>query len=169
MATVSLAYSGPNTITISPQNVATSSTFVAGVESDQIDNTSNLYNDVLVQGLWTCGTTPTANTSVNIYVWGSHTSAGTTAIDVIEGTASAETITSAGVLSSFLRLAAVGVVDSTTSDRGYPIGPFSVAALFGGNMPQFWGLFISHNSGVNSNTTAGNHVWKYTGVKYTVA
>lgn len=169
MATVALSYSAATTITIAPQNVASSATFVAGVESDQIDNTTNLYVDALVQGLWTCGTTPTANTTVNVYVWGSHTSLATTAVDVLDGTSSAETITSAGVLAGMLKLAAVGVVDATTSDRGYYIAPFSVAALFGGVLPSFWGLYIAHNSGVNSNTTAGNHVWKYTGVKYTVS
>jgi len=36
-------------------------------------------------------------------------------------------------------------------------------------LPKRWGLFIAHNTGVNSNTTAGNHVWKYQGITYTVA
>jgi hypothetical protein len=47
----------------------------------------------------------------------------------------------------------------------YPIAPFSVAALFG-RMPRFWGLFISHNTGAALNSTAGNHVLQYVGIKF---
>lgn len=168
MATVKIAYAASATITIAPQNIATSSTFVAGVESDVIDNTSNLYVDVLVGGTWTVGTTPTINTQCKIYV-GSVRDDAPAYPDVFDGTSSAETVTSAGVGAGFLKLAAVLTIDATTSDRAYGCGPFSVAQLFGGVMPLKWFLFIAHNSGVNSNTTAGNHVWKYTGITYTVA
>jgi hypothetical protein len=44
-----------------------------------------------------------------------------------------------------------------------------VAQLFGGVLPPKWVLFVTHSTGVNSNTTAGNHVWKATGVSYSVA
>ena len=166
MANINIAYAASATITISPENVATSSTFVAGVESGVIDNTSNKYNDVLVGGLWTSGTTPTANTTVLIYVASVRDDAPTYP-DVFDGTASAETITSVGVGRGFLKLGAVINVDSNTTARAYDCS-FSVAQLFGGIMPLKWFLFITHNTGVNSNTTAGNHVWKYTGITYTV-
>jgi hypothetical protein len=169
MATVALSYAAPATITISPASTASSSTFVAGRESTQIDNTTNLYVDALVQGLVTVGTTPTANTVINVYVWGSDTSLATTAIDVLDGTDSAETLTNVGILASALRLAASAYVTATTSDLAYPISTFSVAALFGGVMPRFWGLFVAHNTAVNLNATGGNHVFQYTGIKYTVA
>lgn len=165
MATVNIAYAASATITISPENVASSST--AGVESSVIDNTSNKYVDALVSGIWTCGTTPTVNTQVLVYVY-SVLDDTPTYPDVMDGTSSAETITSAGVGRGFLKLGAVMDVDSTTSDRAYYV-TFNVAQLFGGVMPLKWGLFITHNSGVNSNATAGNHVWKYTGITYTVA
>lgn len=170
MATVAIAYTGPTTITFSTASIATSATFVAGAESTQIDNTTNLYVDALVEGLETVGTTPTINTQIQVWVWGSHTSLATTARDVLDGTDSVETLTSAGVRDSFLKLAAVAIVDATTSDRSYPLGPFSVRKALGvDSLPQFWGLFLTHNTGVNLNATAGNHVWKYTGVKYTSA
>ena len=34
-------------------------------------------------------------------------------------------------------------------------------------MPPRFSLFITHDTGVNSNSTAGNHVWKATGVTVT--
>lgn len=168
MATVNISYRASSTITIAPENVASSSTFVAGVESNVYDNTSNKDVDVLIAGVWTCGTTPTANTQVQIFVIAVRDDTPTYP-DVFDGTSSAETATSAGVLSGYARLGAVLSVDSTTSNRAYDCAPFSVAQLFGGVMPNKFVLFITHNSGVNSNSTAGNHVWKATGVTYTIA
>lgn len=168
MATVNIAYSSWSTITISPANVATSSDWTAGVESDVISNASNLYLDALVSGKWTCGTTPTANTSVGIYVYAQHDDTPTYQ-DVFDGTGSAETVTNAGVLSGVVRLLGTLNVSATTSNVTYYLAPTSVAQCFGGILPKRWGLFISHNSGVNSNTTAGNHEWKYVGITYTVA
>lgn len=166
MATVNISYRASTTITIAPQNVATSSNWTAGVESNVYDNTTNKDVDVLIAGLWTSGTTPTTDTQVRVYVWAVRDDAPTYP-DVMDGTSSAETVTSAGVGRGFLRLAATADVDSTTSTRGYPIGPFSVAELFG-VLPSKFGLFIAHNTGVNSDSTAGNHVWKATGITYTV-
>lgn len=168
MAAQNIAYSANTTITCSLASLATSATFVAGVESALIDNTSNLYVDALVQGLITVGTTPTANTNIIVYVWGSSVSPATTAIDVIDGTDSAETISSAGVRNSFMKIGAVLDVDSNTSNRGYPFS-FGVAQLFGGVLPPYWGLFVAHNTAVNLNSTGGNHVISYRGVSYTVA
>lgn len=168
MATVNIAYRASTTITIAPENVASSSTFVGGVESNVYDNTSNKDVDVMIAGVWTCGTTPTINTTCNIYVIAVRDDAPTYP-DVFDGTSSAETATSAGDLSGYARLGASLSVDTTTSNRAYDCAPFSVAQLFGGVCPNKFVLFISHNSGVNSNSTAGNHVWKATGINYTVA
>lgn len=167
MADQKVAYSTDTTITCSLASLATSATWVAGVESSLIDNTSNLYVDAIVQGKIRVGTTPTANTNIIVYVWGSSVSPATTAIDVIDGTDSAETISSAGVRNSFMKIGAVLDVDSATSNRDYPFS-FGVAALFGGVLPPYWGLFVSHNTGVNLNSTGGNHVISYRGVYYTV-
>lgn len=168
MATQTINYAAAATITISPENVASSSGFTAGVESNVIDNTTNKYDDALLAGTWTAGTTPTTNTNVYVYVFAVRDDSPTYP-DVFDGTASAETLTSAGVGAGFLKLAGALFIDSTTSDRVYSFGPVSVAQLFGGIMPPKWGIFITHNTGANSNSTAGNHVWKYTGIKYDVA
>lgn len=167
MAAVTISYRASSTITIAPENVATSSGFTAGVESTVYDNTTNKDVDVLIAGTWTAGTTPTINTQVQIYVIAVRDDAPFYP-DVFDGTSSAETATSAGVLSGFAKLAAILNVDATTSNRVYDCGPFSVAQLFGGVCPLKFVLFITHNTGVNSNSTAGNHVWKATGISYTV-
>lgn len=169
MATTTINYASPVTITMDLANLATSSSFVAGRESSEIDNTTNKYMDALVKGSVSVGTTPTANTTIAVYLWGSFVSLATTAIDVLDGTDSAETLTNTGVLGT-LRLAAPVAVLVATSDIAYPILPFSVAAKFGGVMPQFWGLYVAHNTGVNlRNTSVNTNSFSYTGVKYDIA
>lgn len=171
MATVKPVYHSatPTTITITLASMATSSTLVAGAESNQIDNTTNRYVDAHVQGLVTVGTGPTASTVIQVYVWASQVSLATTAINVLDGTDSAETVTNSGILISGLKLAGQGVCVATTSDVGYPIAQFSVARKLGLDcLPPFWGLFVTHNTGVNLNATGGNHVFTFMGINYEI-
>jgi hypothetical protein len=164
MADFKLKYATPATITISPASLATSSTRTAGRESTAIDNGTNLYVDALVSGKITTGTTPTANKQIDIWVYAAHDETPTYP-DVMDGTDSAETVTSENVRNSAMALAHSIRVDNT-SDRTYWVNPFSVAALFGGILPRRWGLFIAHDTAVNLNSTAGNHEFKFTGLHY---
>lgn len=169
MATATPSYASPATITMDLANLASSTTFVAGRESNEIDNTTNKYMDAIVKGSVSVGTTPTANTIIAVYLWGAFVSLATTAIDVLDGTDSAETLTNTGVLTT-LRLAVPVAVLVNTSDIAYPVLPFSVAAKFGGVMPQFWGLYVAHNTGVNMRNNAVNtNAFSYTGIKYDIA
>lgn len=166
MASRKIAYGSSTAITNAIQSLATSSTWLAGYESDVVDNTTNLYLDYTIEGKVTVGTTPTANTEIRIYVVASFD--GTTWPDVFDGTTGAETITSAGVRDGFAKLAAVLTVDATTSDRSYPFS-FTVASLFGGVCPAKFLLFTAHNTGVNLNSTGGNHVFNHRGIYETIA
>lgn len=139
-------------------SLATSSTWLAGYEWFVIDNTTELALDYLVQGNIMVGTTPTANTQIRVYCVASYD--GSTWPDVFDGTPSAETVTSAGVGSGFLALAAVMNVDATTSNLAYPFR-FSLASLFGGYVPKKTAIFVTHNTAVNLNSTAGNHTYAY--------
>lgn len=169
MATSTINYSANTTITMDLANLGSSATFVAGRESSQIDNTSNKFVDALVSGTVSVGTTPTANTVIGIYVYGADTSLATTAIDVLDGTDSAETLTNVGILAA-LKIGATIAVPANTSDVQYFVLPFSVAALFGGVMPKFWGLFVSHNTAVNLRNNAVNtNSFEYVGIKYDIA
>lgn len=169
MATATVSYSSNTAITMDLANLASSSTFLAGRESTQIDNTTNKYMDALVSGQISVGTTPTANTQIVVYVWGADTSLATTALDVLDGTDSAETLTNTGIQAN-LRVGAVLPVLATTSDIAYLVLPFSVASRFGGVLPKFWGLFVAHNTGVNLRNAAVNtNSLEFVGVKYDVA
>jgi len=170
MGSSTVSYSSNTTITMDLDGLASSASWIAGRESTEIDNaTTNKYLDALVQGKVKVGTTPTANTTIAVYVWGADTSLATTAIDVLDGTDSAETLTNTGVLNSALRLGAVISVLVATSDIVYNIAPFSVASLFGGVMPKFWGLFVSHNCGAALHATDNTNFFSYVGIKYDYA
>jgi hypothetical protein len=169
MATSTVNYSSNTAITMDLSALGSSATFVAGRESSQVDNTTNKYVDVLVSGSVSVGTTPTANTSILVYVYGADTSLATTAIDVLDGTDSAETLTNTGILNA-LRLGAAINVPAATTDVQYFVLPFSVAALFGGVVPKFWGLYVAQNTGAALRTNAINtNSFEYVGIKYDIA
>jgi hypothetical protein len=169
MATVTQTFSSNTAITFDVSSLGTSSTFVAGRESTEIDNTSNLYVDALVTCDGVTGhasTAPTVGQYIGLWVWGADTSLGTTAIDVLDGTDSAETLGHVSVLNS-LKLAGTATVTVATANLKYYFMPFSVAQLFGGVMPKFWGLYLAHNhTGALAASQPG--IWSYNGIKFDV-
>jgi hypothetical protein len=169
MATTTVNYSANTAITLDLSSLGTSSTWVAGVESAEIDNTSNKYMDALVMADAIVGhasTAPTVGQMINIYVWGSDTAASSTNIDQIDGTASAETITATALAN--LRLGASLPVVTASAALSYYCLPFSVAALFGGVMPKYWGLFVAHNH-TGALGSSNNSKFRFVGIKYDVA
>lgn len=168
MTVLTTTYSANTAITFDLSSLGTSSTFVAGRESTQIDNTSTQYVDCLVNVDGITGhasTAPTVGQLIALYCWGADTSLATTAIDVLDGTDSAETLGHVSVLNS-LRFAGSAAVTVATAGLVYYIQPFSVAALFGGVMPKFWGLFLAHNhTGALGASNSG--LFSFNGITYT--
>jgi hypothetical protein len=73
-------------------------------------------------------------------------------------------MTSLNVKYAALKLIQSITVDNTTG-RAYYFGPVSVAMLFGGMLPPFWGIFVLNATGVALDGTAGNHSIQYTRVQ----
>lgn len=165
MASVKIEYAASVAATITLASLATSSTLTAGAESDAIDNTTNKYLDYLLAGKITTGSSPSAGT---IEVWVVALLDDSTWPDVFDGTGSAETVTSAAIKSACAAPAAALTTD-TTSNQAYPFRPVSVASLFGGVCPKKFAVFVTHNTGVNLNSTGGNHQINLTPVYATVA
>lgn len=175
MATATLNYSSTTdstALTITLASLATSSTLVTGRASTVVDNTSDKYVDALVSGQITLGTSPTASKEIRVYAFAPlKVASGTFSYPTATGTAltgSDEAATFEAEQLAQLKLAAA-VATVGTTDRIYSFEPFSIAQLFGGVMPLKWGLFVTHSTGVNLNSTAGNHYFHYTGIKYDVA
>lgn len=150
-------------LTITLASLATSSTLLVGRQSSVVDNTTNVDLDHILSGLITVGTTPTANTFIEVWV--------TAPVKIVSGSATypdsfgasdaAFTSSSAGVKAASFRRAARMLCDSATSNRGYYFPGVSIASLFGGQMPKYWGVFVTHSTAVNLNATAGNHYLHY--------
>lgn len=169
MATATLNYSSNTPITINLAGLLSQDSFITGRQSTQIDNTTNKYIDCLVSGFVSVGTTPTANRSIGIYVYGADTSVATANLNNITGTDLGVSLTNVGMLYA-LRLGASIGVPSNASDLQYPVLPFSVAALFGGVMPKFWGLYVAHNTvAALRNTSVNTNNFEFVGIKYDVA
>jgi hypothetical protein len=154
MADIKLSYPAASDLTITLASLGSDTNLLTGRESATIDNSSNLYLDYLISGKITAGTSPTAARSIEVWAVGSWD--GTNWPDVFDGTESAETITSADIKASVCRFVAA-MATANTSDRTYHFGPVSLAAAFGGTLPPKIVLFITHSTGVNLNSTAGNH------------
>jgi hypothetical protein len=167
MATQTKEYAADAQLTLGLASLATSSTLVAGRESTAVDNTSTKYLDYKLSGKITTGTSPSASKSIEVWVIPAINDTPTWP-DVFDGADSAETVTSRDILGAVGVLAAVIPTDNT-SDRTYPFCCGSVAQLFGGNCPDRFVVFVTHDTGVNLHSTAGNHEVSVQGTYFNIA
>jgi hypothetical protein len=161
-ADVKIKYPATDTVAITCDvSSLASSTAGGGRASTAVDNTTNLDLDHLVSGKITLGTSPTVSKPVSVYAYAPHkiVSGSYTYPDSITGTDAAKTMTSVNVMNGALRLLWTGLSDATTGRVLY-MPPTSVAAAFG-QMPPKWGLFVTHETAVNLDATAGNHEFHY--------
>lgn len=156
MASIKIAYAASSNLTVTNlHSIASSSTLTGGWESGAIDNTSSLYTDYMVSGKISVGNSATAG-QIRVYIVGMLDDS--TWPDVFDGTESTETITDTEIRDGFAKLGAVMDVDADGgTDDVYYFGPFSVAALYGGNCPAKFVVFITHSTGVNL-ASSGNQV-----------
>jgi hypothetical protein len=160
MGIVTQYYPSSNTVamTIALASLATSSTLVAGRSSDAVDNTSALDLDHLLSGNIKLGTSPSANTRVEIWAY--------TPTKVVTGTptwpgplggADADvTMASANQVANGCVLLKSLQADNVTG-RDLPFDGISIASAFGGQLPPKYAIFVTHNTGVNLDSTSGNH------------
>jgi hypothetical protein len=170
MGTSSINYSSNTAITFDISSLGGSSTFVSGRECSQIDNTSDKNDDYLVNVKGITGhasTAPTVGQYIGLWLWGADTSLATTAIDVLDGTDSAETLSHVSVLNS-LKPVSFPTVTVATAGLVYYIQPFTVAKYFGGVVPKYWGLYLAHNhTGALAASQSG--LFSYNGIKHDFA
>lgn len=175
MATATENYSSTTdstALTITLASLATSSTLVAGRQSTVITNVSNKYLDCEVYGQITTGTSPTTGKTIAVYVFVPISVASSTFTYPVAGASAlgesdaAATFDLEQIAGGAVRLAA-SMGTNATSDRKYPFA-FSLREVMG-YMPLKWGLWVTHNTGVNLNSTAGNHWAHYIGHKADIA
>lgn len=153
-------YGSTTTITAAIASLTSDTNLLAGLESSIIDNTTDGFEDIILSGKATTGTSPTASRQIEVWAvaWDSNAWP-----DVFDGTSSAETITSADIKASLCKAVAI-MATNNTSDRTYSFTGVSAKQVFGGVLPSRFVLFIVHNTGVALNATAGNHEFRYQGI-----
>lgn len=144
--TLKPVYSASSALTLTLNSLASDTNLLAGRSSTAVDNSSNQSVDELITGAIAAGTSPTAGGIIQVWAWGILDDTPTYP-DTVTGSDANTTLTSANVQGAgAFKLATTITVDSTTN-RVYPFS-FSLAALFGGNMPKKWGIYVVHNTGV---------------------
>ena len=153
-------YGSKTTLTAAVASLASDTNLLAGIESSVIDNSTDGFDDILLSGKSTTGTSPTASRQIEVWAvaWD-----GANWPDVFDGTTSAETITSLDIKNAICKPVAI-MATNNTSDRTYHYSGVSARAVFGGELPSKFVLFQVHNTGVALNATAANHEHSYVGV-----
>lgn len=163
-ADIKIAYAADTQPTLTLASLASSSTWVAGRESNSVDNSSNKYIDYEPSGFVTTGTTPTLNTEIRLYIIKPVNDTPTWP-DVFDGTDSAETVTNTNILDGLALAWSTSV--ASTSNLAYPIAKASTLAQLFGVCPALFSAFVSHNNTAALNSTGGNHEFTVRGTYLT--
>jgi len=139
------------TLTISMAGVVAN----AGRESTAVDNSTNKWVDAqLVVKIKTGGSGTSATGMVNIYAYGS-VDGGSTYSGNATGTDGACTPTN---------MVQIGSIAVSANATEYKSAVLSVAAAFGGSLPERWGIAILNLTGATLDATGGNFFAKWQGV-----
>jgi hypothetical protein len=160
MSSIKTAYgSNGQAVTVTLASLTTGSARA----STAIDNTSNLFVDALFQLVIKSAGSSTSSTGyVNVYAAGT-ADGGTTYGNSATGSDAAITLTSP----PNVRL--IGSLNVVANSTTYKSNPMSVAAAFGGVLPDHWVIIIENQSGGTLDSTEGNHLKVYQGVYASVS
>lgn len=119
-----------------------------------IDNTANLFLDAEVQvKVKTAAAATSATGYIAVYAYGTADfGAGNDYTDGVTGTDANFVPTTP----PNLRL--IGIINANINATTYVGGPFSVAAAFGGILPDHWGIVIENETGATLDAAVGS-VW----------
>jgi hypothetical protein len=140
-------------LTITLASLAASPT--VGRESTAVDNGAGLFLDALVFLLVEVGTL-SGNKQVLLYAYGT-ADGGTNYTEGCTGSDAAHTRQDPTILRP------LAIIATPTNSVIYRAGPFSIAAAFGGIMPEKWGIVVFNDTGAAFSATAGNNKAFYQG------
>jgi len=146
-------------VTINLASLASSAT--VGREGAIVDNSTSLFIDALVmcqiktQNSGTIGN----ESAVYVYAYGTVDTSTPTYPDAVTGADTGIT------LNAPTQLKLLGVINVTAINTTYKGGPWGLAALFGGMLPQKWGIVVRNYCGTALSATAGDHKVLWQGVQ----
>ncbi len=151
-ATLKTTFGTATAFTKTNANIAASVT--AGWKSNAIDNTTTRALDALVGvELAAVNTAPAGTKTLYIYAYGliegtAYTSTGDGVIDGTEGTVTFPSVTTLPVVCKL-----IGTIPYPVQNKAINGGPFSVAAAFGGILPDKWGIAMVNDMGQTLSVT----------------
>jgi hypothetical protein len=146
-------------LTCTLASLATSSGLTVGRCSSAYDNSTNRDENLSISGLITTGTTPTIGTVIEMWAFGERADGTWPELFTAAYTGSdgGFTIQDRNVLFGGAALVASLRNQVATSNLGYVIRPRDICELLTAYTSKF-ALFVTHSTGVNLNSTGGNHV-----------
>jgi hypothetical protein len=123
-------------------------------QSTAVDNSTNLYLDALVfVTVKTSASALGAGPYVNVYAYGT-ADGGTTYTDGATGSDAAYTLISPP------NLKLIGIISTPSTSTSYKAGPFSVAQVFGGVLPEKWGIIVENQTGQSLDASVGAAIYQ---------
>jgi hypothetical protein len=123
-----------------------------------IDNSSNLFHDALLGGKILIGAGAAAGDYIDLFV-----SASADGGDTYGGDCSGSDAAYTGPIENLVFL---GRIATETASVTYEFGPYSIAAAYGGVLPDKWTLVVDNQSDTTLNATPANHEIHYMGLGY---
>lgn len=121
-------------------------------QSTAVDNTTNLFLDALVQVKIKTNASGTAGSGYVAIYAAATADGGTDYTDGATGSDGGFTATSP----PNVRL--IGIINAVSNATTYVGGPFSVAAAFGGVLPDHWVIIVENQTGATLDASVGS-VW----------
>lgn len=149
-------------LTITLASLADSAT--AGRESSSVDNSSNKFLDALVMAKVKPQNSGSIISPSAVYVYAYGTvDGGSTWPDAVTGS-------DAGItMNNPTQLRLLGIINVAAINTTYKGGPWSIASVFGGRVPEKWGVVVLNDCGTALSATGSDHAVIYQGVYATVA
>ena len=146
-------FAASTALTITLASLATSSTRDAARQSDIVDNTTNRYQKILVYVKLKQGTSPTSARGAYVYLIRDDNNGTNHRTDGAGASDAALTVLNAQLL---------GVINNKAS--GAATGDNIYGEFMIDSPGPKWGIAIAHDTGVNLDSTGGNHWARYVGL-----
>lgn len=166
MSTIKIVYAASASITCSLASLANGSS----QSSASVDNSSNLYDDALLQIAVKTSSSALGNRKQCwVYLYSSEDG---TNFNVTSGSGGGNEMAAGAVgtdanvtLSPYNRLKGPYVIHCPASSTTYRI-VIPIAQSFNRRMPRKWGFILSNFTNQALDSTGGNHIKSYTGIYY---
>ena len=156
MATLKDTFASSTALTITLASLA-SSTAGVGRQSTIVDNTSNAYTAAWLACNIKCGTSPSSNALIYIYLIRDDNN-GTNIRD-----------DAAGASDAALTVLNAPLIGTLTTKSSAATGDVLKGVFYVPNLGPKWGIAVVNSTGVNLDSTGGNHVINYVGETYSIA